>query len=51
MFSIVKNSYLEDSSNIIINGNLTVNKNVSIYLDTKFDMFPAFSFSWKCCSK
>jgi len=42
MFSIVKNSYLEDSSNIIIDGNLTVNGNVSSYLDTKFDMFPAF---------
>ena len=32
-FSVVKPSYLENTNNIIVNGNLTVNGNVSSYVD------------------
>ena len=39
-FSIVKPSYLENTSNVIVNGNLTVNGTVSNYFDTSFKSFP-----------
>ena len=39
-FSIVKSSYLENTNNIIINGNLTVNGTVT-NLDFSFSSFPS----------
>ena len=33
-FSVVKPSYLENTNNIIVNGNLTVNGTVSNYLNS-----------------
>jgi hypothetical protein len=36
-FSVVKPSYLENTNNIIVNGNLTVNGTVSSYIDTSLN--------------
>ena len=36
-FSVVKPSYLENTSNIVVNGNLTVNGTVSNYVDTSLN--------------
>jgi hypothetical protein len=39
-FSVVKPSYLENTSNIVVNGNLTVNGTVSTYVDTSLNSLP-----------
>jgi hypothetical protein len=44
-FSVVKPSYLENTSNIVVNGNLTVNGTVSTYLDTSLNSLPENTIS------
>jgi hypothetical protein len=43
-FSVVKPSYLENTSNIVVNGNLTVNGTVSTYVDTSLNSLPENSW-------
>jgi len=45
-FSIVKPSYLENTNNIIINGNLTVNGTVTNYIDTSLNSLPENAISF-----
>ena len=44
-FSVVKPSYLENTSNIVVNGNLTVNGTVSTYVDTSLNSLGENVFS------
>ena len=45
-FSVVKPSYLENTNNIIVNGNLTVNGTVSSYVDTSLNSLPENTISF-----
>jgi hypothetical protein len=45
-FSVVKPSYLENTNNIVVNGNLTVNGTVSSYIDTSLNSLPENAISF-----